>query len=210
MSDPLVERISPELVLVDPELAARHRAAAVATPAPLLEVLAALERQQAGTTRAEAPTPPEAVLAPEAPALSSAATERSDRHIGQLTLPRLKLAAAGLVVALLLGAAFLPPRQAPQLATTTATAAASRPTLVWPAHGRGYRVEIYVGRRLVHAENTSKNRYAVPRWLAPGRYTWRAFSDGWRRRAGRVDLTPLDEGWFDVGRTTDAPESPTV
>src|SRR4051812_30745193 len=148
MHDPHVEAISPELVLVDPELAAGLRATVVAKPKPLLEAIAATERQRAAaqeeaaaraavalhrSAQSATDAPPAAAPAPPALVSGGVGAYEERRRAWKRIPPRWELTAACLAVTALLGAAFLPPRQAPQLGTTMASAAQSPPTLVWPA-----------------------------------------------------------------------------
>jgi hypothetical protein len=197
-----IESLSPELVLVDPELAAQLRPFVCATPKPLLEVLAERERRLVLAARPSAPVGPEAPAVPAPGESESVPGERWKRRYVRAGLHGSKVAIGALAVAFLLGAAFLPPRQAPHL-ETPASAAANRPTLVWRPNGNGYRVEIFAGRRLVHAVNTAASTYDVPSWLPPGHYTWRVFRDDWMS-GGSVAPKPLEDGWFDLSRVDGA------
>jgi hypothetical protein len=179
----ITEPISPELVLVDPELAARVRATAVAgpsLPAPSPVLRPPAEQRAAGDAPARAEAPPR-------------------RRI------RVTTAIAVLGGAALLGAAFLPPREAPRLTDVAppATAAPARPapTLSWrrTADADYYLVELLQGERLVHATTVRGTRLEAPEWLAPGRYTWRVFAgDG--APADRNVRGPLERGWFVLSR----------
>jgi hypothetical protein len=207
------EPISPELVLVDPELAARVRPHAVAgpsvAPAPALERKPAAARpEQAATALAEPVLPPPAAAprepaqpAPVEPVLPAPVqpANRPVRH--RRSLPgRLASAATTLAAVALLAAAFLPPRDPPRF-TDAAPPATAAPrasvTLAWqPAPDADYYlVEIFSGQRLVHAQSTRTTSVEAPAWLSDGRYTWRVFS-GHGRPAARITRGPLESGWF--------------
>jgi hypothetical protein len=195
MRTPDPHPISPELVLVDPELAARVRATAIAGPS-----------YPPATVQARVLAPPAAPASPTAaPARpprhepdeqANAGLER--RHGRRRVTHHLGSIAAALAVIALLAAGFLPPRQAPHLGDA-ATAAATPPTLAWRSVGaKSYRVEIYAGERLVHAETIKATHLDVPRWLAPRRYTWRVFVDDGARVVGQLTRSSFEEGWFVV------------
>jgi hypothetical protein len=183
------EPVSPELVLVDPELAARLRAHAVAgpsyeipEPAPALRAPSAEPAAPAPAPVASTPTPP-----------GRRWTSRLERG----------LTAAGVVaVVALLGSAFLPPRDAPRLASSPPSANAAistQVTLAWrPAAGaRYYLVEMFRDGALVHAQSTTATRLVTPEWLRPGRYTWRVLAGKGTPSQGDT-VGPLESGWFRV------------
>ena len=184
------EPITPELVLVDPELAARLRAVAVAEMAHLGE---AGSPQPATAAPALSVTPPTPTNSTDAVA-ADRATKRGWVRVGKV--------AALIGVAALLGASFARPRDAPSI---DESAPASRPsaspaiTLAWqPTTSASYYVvEIFRGRRLVHAETVDTDRLPVPAWLAPGRYTWYVRS-GSGFPVARRSSEPFEHGWFVV------------
>ncbi len=195
------EPVSPELVLVDPELAARVRPFAVAGPVfeePRREPARATGIAPAVPLRPPAPpeADPSSTVAHAARTPVAVRGERRRRSV----VGRLASAVAMLAFAALLGTAFLPPRDAPRLADTPATANAatsSRVTLMWVADDDAsyYLVEMYVGRTLVHAESTRGTKLVTPAWLPAGRYTWRVFS-GNGSPPERNTNGPLESGWF--------------
>ncbi len=219
------ESITPGLVLVDPELAARVRATAVAGPRPYVPSEA--ERAPEPPLRVAVVVPP----APRGPVVASdphestphtdtatptvvrdapAATlpDRPDRR--RIRAPRpASIVIGGAVLALLL-AGFLPPRQAPHLGEATPPAGASPAplTLAWKPYGfRVYLVEIFVGNRLVHAASTRASTFDVPGWLAPGRYTWRVSAYGGSGSGASRPAGPLEQGWFVIDRSRSADNS---
>jgi hypothetical protein len=207
------EPISPELVLVDPELAARVRAVAVAGPSLDQPVTASPSVERSGGAGREPATPPPAAPASvpartpapapaparaPAPGIPTGAPARTRRPV----TARLASLASTLAVLALLAAAFLPPRDAPRLTDSAAPATAAprtSVTLAWlPASDADYYlVEVYSGTRLVHAQSVRGTRLSAPAWLRPGRYTWRVFS-GQGRAADRRTRGPLESGWFVV------------
>jgi hypothetical protein len=194
------EPISPELVLVDPELAARVRPFAVAGPTFDLAPEPGPEPEPGHEPAAlRAPEPPAAPL-PEPPPVPAAPARRPERRSG--LLGRVSTACLVLATLALLGAAFLPPRDAPRLTDASPPAiAAPRPTvtLAWKPAGDAdyYLVEIYRGERLVHAESVRTARVVAPDTLSPGRYTWRVFA-GRGAPTARSVRGPLENGWFVV------------
>ncbi len=184
------EPITPELVLVDPELAARLRALAVAETTHLAE---------AGSSRPAAAAPALSIT-PATPTNNAhtAGAKRTRSH-GWVRVGRL---VALIGVAALLGASFARPRDAPSIDESPSF---SRPsaspaiTLAWQTTTPSsyYVVEIFRSRRLVHAESVSANRLPVPAWLAPGRYMWfvRAGSGS---PVARREGEPFEHGWFVV------------
>lgn len=191
------EPITPWLVLVDPELAERVRATAVAGPAASAHVDRAPDPRPVAPHRQPARTE-QAVHVPPlpAPAFATGPDVRRRR-----SAPRLATALVGLAAAALLLVGLLPPRQAPSLgdAAGPARASAASPslTLGWQSTGaRAYLIEVFAGRRLVHARVTAGTRFVVPGWLAPGRYTWRVSKYAGPEPAGQRVGPPLEEGWF--------------
>jgi hypothetical protein len=195
------EPISPELVLVDPELAARVRAAAGAGPQLPAQLPADDDPGARAGDRAVAPPErdplPRPVSAPRPP------ERRRVRH-------RIGSYAATLGILCILAVAFLPPRQAPRFQSATAASPTSEAPTPAPAPDRArpaqlawrpvpratyYLVEVYAGRRLVHAESVPAASVATPSWLRPGRYSWRVFA-GRGRPAGRAVRGPIESGWF--------------
>lgn len=189
------EPITPWLVLVDPELAERVRATAVAGP------FASVHVDRAPDPRPVTPHPQPAhteqavrVLPPAAPTFATRPDVRRRRSAS-----RLATAVVGLTVAALLLVGLLPPRQAPSLgaAAGPARASAASLTLGWQSTGaRAYLIEVYAGSRLVHTRVTTGTRFVVPGWLAPGRYTWRVSEYAGPEPAGQRVGSPLEEGWF--------------
>jgi hypothetical protein len=208
------EPISPELVLVDPELAARARPEAVA--GPQIPVVAA-QPVWVGPTRPRPADPP--------PAAPREVAGQRGRWRWPRRLANVAVAVGCLAIA---AAAFLPPRDAPRLgadvvsATAASPVADSRsradpatdprsqavapapsrplPTLVWRAmpDARYYLVEIYSGSQLIHSRSVGATRLDAPAWLPRGRYTWRVFAGLGQPRDRRV-RGPLEDGWFVVG-----------
>ncbi len=184
------EPITPELVLVDPELAARLRAVALAELAHLGE---GCSPRPAAAAPAVSVTPPAPTNSTDAVA-AERATPRGWIRVGKV--------AALIGVAALLGASFARPRDAPSIDESTP---ASRPsaspaiTLAWRSTTSAsyYVVEIFRGRRLVHAETVDSDRLPVPGWLAPGRYTWYVRSGSGSPLAHRSS-EPFEHGWFVV------------
>ena len=185
------EPISPELALVDPELAERLRRRMLAEDAA--HEAAALVI----TTFTSAPEPPEpqrvaepaAVQtpaggpAPFEPASAAAGGER--RRIATRRLRGVHVAnglATALVVliALVPLLAFLPPRQAPSVGASAdaATSAPQPRTLAWPAqpHADYYVVQLLRGGRVVWTSIPQEPTVDLPAALSAGTYTWRVES----------------------------------
>lgn len=145
------EQVSPELALVDPELARRLRAAHVPPPSTLER-----PRRQ-----------PLAVAPPVSPTGSAPSGRR-----WRLRLPEAILAVG---LAWLLAAAFLPMRDPP---TFAATPQAGRVLLAWPeARPRDtYLLRIQHGRQTVYERFLDEPNLDEVLALVDGqRYTWRAF-----------------------------------
>lgn len=188
----LPEPISPELVLVDPELRARVLATAVSGPTSYQEARTeTVELDLAEPVEAMAAAPNEAAAGHRAP--STGARSRRRLRLGTL--------AVGGALLALLGAAFLPPRDGPRLLGPRAVGAAPiRDVLSWApatAAGTGYLVEFYRGERLVHAETVEHPRLVVPEWFSPGRYAWRVFARATPTAQPARDRL-LEQGWFSV------------
>lgn len=181
------ESISPELVLVDPELAARLRPHAIAGPP--YAAACAPPRSPLGSVAHAAPA------LPELPQSNSAR-----RHATRRVRARVGWAVTLLALVGLLGAAFAGPRDAPSI---DESAPSTQPTIVlsWqPLDSASYYlVEIFGGGRLVHAESATGNRMPVPTWLAPGRYTWTVRSGAGSPYERRVS-EPVEQGWFIASR----------
>ena len=198
MSGPITGPISPGLVLVDPELAARIRAAAAFDHAASAPWLAASpnvspQRSEPAVHLAGCDTRPWDRYRREAPHVQS---ERRTRN----ALDRLGVIGGVVALLLVLSAAFLPPRQAPHLGAAPLAATTTRPTLNWPRRAAvGYRVEVLSRGRLVVALRTRVNHLVVPRWLGAGRYSWRV-SVGDRPSSRGTDPPWLERGWFIVPR----------
>lgn len=202
------ELISPELVLVDPDLRRRieqSEQADLATAAawPTLQQpwpvpVIARPRRDADPRRSS----PDADFS--TPHSATGQTRRRRRIGGVRNVVRAGLLAAAIA---LLGAAFLPPEQAPSFGVP-ASRAASPISIQWLSAGRDriYLIELYHDGRLVHAATVSTNRFLVPRWFADGRYDWRVtVSDA----AGTRRPGPwLDQGWFIVARFAEPCSTP--
>lgn len=193
------ESISPELVLVDPELAARLRATAVAGPPPVVPDESP-PAAQAPVTR-EPPAEETIAAAPVAEPLRDSRPAHAGRTSRRLRTPRPASIVVGLAVMALLLVGFLPPRQAPRLGEATAPANASPGpiTLGWePQSASAYLVEVFVGKTLVHAASTPRTAIEVPGWLAPGRYTWRVSAYSGPGSGASRPERPFEQGWFVV------------
>lgn len=175
------EPISPELVLVDPELAARLRL--------LVFVELLLDTRPPYAEREDRPV----------------ATERSNQEaLGRYTpgpaparrVPVGRILILAVLVALL-GVAFLPPRDAPRFAEPPVSTAG--PMLTWrpAADSNYYLLELFAGQRLVHAKTLTTTNSNAPAWLAPGRYTWRVYA-GQGSPGAREVRGPLEDGWFTI------------
>jgi hypothetical protein len=203
------EVISPELVLIDPELAARVRPTAVAGPrlrAYELDGLRNLTRpgpaRDVPVVERALPEPP-ALARPPSAAQSTAprvaqapsvATARARRFIP--TGQQARRAAAVLVVGGILGVAFLPPRQVPSLGAAASPPMVTRTTLAWKAAASGrYRVEILKGRKVVYRTATRSRHLRVPLRLGPGRYIWRV-KVVVSKPGKPTRLRLIDHGWF--------------
>jgi hypothetical protein len=209
------EPVSPELVLVDPELAARLRPFAIAGPAlepppaaPAARPVEAIEEiEPPAPLRAPVPPEPEPAESGDEPAEPAARVESTPHPVPaarrQTTVAGRLLQVVGVLAgAALLGVAFLPPRDAPRLVSNLPSASAAtstRVTLAWTAADDAsyYLVEVFRGRTLVHAETTGATRLVTPAWLEPGRYTWRVFA-GRGAPSERDTVGPLDNGWFRI------------
>ena len=163
------EQVSPELALVDPELARRLRAAHL-PPASTLD----RPPRQAVVPRVAEPAAPS--VSEPAPSLSlPAASVSAPAPAGRRW--RLRVPEAILAVGLvwLLAAAFLPVRDAP---TFAATPQAGRVLLAWPEMHRGdsYLLRIQHGRQTVYERRLDEPHLDEVLQLVDGqRYTWRAF-----------------------------------
>lgn len=182
--------ISPELVLVDPELAALLRPLAVAAPVHSIQPP---ELQSVVVAAAAEPVanPPSPIRA------RPVATRPPHRLWGRVGWAVGLLAFVGV-----LGAAFAGPREAPSIDTSgPSIARSSQPAIVlswepveWAPY---YLVEVFHGQRLDHAASVTTNRLPVPDWLPPGRYTWSVRAGTGSpldRRAGQ----PFEQGWFAI------------
>jgi hypothetical protein len=199
------DRITPELVLVDPSLRARLQAQA------LLEI----EREELDVrsnypvVRAPRPETPVAVrvAVPEPQAIapsSQLGPRRSDlpepdrhepgRHSGLIaSAPVLALL---LVVPLL---AFLPPRQAPRLVGPSAEAGVVAPrALRWAADPRAnyYLLRIFLHDRLVHRTIVRAPTAVVPP-LPDGIYDWDVYA-GYGRTGQLIRRGPIADATFTV------------
>lgn len=188
------EPVSPELCLVDPELAARARAAITLAPpvrpapaptpppvAPIMPVLAA----------APAPPPAAPVEPPELPEPAPSAAQAPLQLVIEPTVPaepvrsrrrRWRIAAAGTTVAAVVaagavaaGAVFsgggsasrpVPVRQPPPVRISWKP----EPGIAW------YRVRVSRAGRVVLTDYVTKAQYSMPSSLrsAPGDYLWEA------------------------------------
>jgi hypothetical protein len=189
---PCGESVSPELALVDPELASRLRAAMRLDDAAGIAIRPPVTSPTV-TTAAARPAPPTIAFPPRGRA---AARVRSVRLANGL--------AVGIVavLALLPLLAFLPPRQAPTMAAASApTTAGSQRTLAWPADPRAtyYVVQLLRGNRLVHVSLPPSETASLPASLRPGSYTWRVYAG-----YGTIDANqrrgPIATGSFTVTR----------
>jgi hypothetical protein len=199
------EPISPELVLVDPELARRVRQFAVAGPEPASAQPEALPERPSPEPPAPAieasPPPADLLLAEPAPAAPPPQLGAS-RPTTRRRRPKVSTSIASLVGLSLLGAAFLPPRDAPILpgAPSRSDVAQAAPlTLSWRASGTPdyYLVELLRDGALVHATSVRPTHLALPAWLRPGRYSWRIYA-GTGPPAKRQVRGPVEEGWIRV------------
>lgn len=135
--DRLTEPISPELVLVDPELAERLRRSDLQTFQHVATPPAPTVRPPAPIVRRPAPTvPPVKTESPADGATGdvSAETERRRPARGRALRGRIATVATLCAIVLLGAAAFLPPRDAPRLLDRTSPAAAAPSES--PAHPR--------------------------------------------------------------------------
>jgi hypothetical protein len=189
------EPISPELVLVDPELAQRVRAFAVAGR----ELLVVRPPESAPATAGTV----EQVLA--APAAAPVAVEPQPElrrplppvHRGTRVIEALAIVS----VAAFLGLALLPPRDAPRFAIpgpTTAGSASSSIVAWTPRAGVDrYRVQLFYRGQVVYTTTVSQASMPVPPWLRAGRYTWRVFGE----TTGRpIPSVPIENGLLTVPR----------
>ena len=175
------EPVSPELALVDPELAARLRAS-MAVP-----VIDQPSRPRVELVRPPAhPAEPEPSL-PREPARGTAA----------LLAHRATVAIAVLLV-LLPFAAFLPPRGAPTLAAepeAVEPGGARVMRLAWPTDPSAtyYVVRLLRGGRVVRTALPGTPTIDLAGPFAPGTYTWRVFAG-----YGTIDASrtrgPIAEG----------------
>jgi hypothetical protein len=212
---PGAEPVSPELVLVDPELALRERAR-LRGPTPILASAVAVK-----------PTHMRAAPAPARPPSQRAPTRR--RH------SRLIVWAAGLALGVL-GLQYMLQHESPQPVLGDAPVrpaagtgspdpnvapAASLPrqsiglgattvrTLAWApvAGATGYELQLFRGSKRVLVERTTRPRFTLPgRWrhagrtvrLEPGKYRWRvwALSSG-----GKLDPRPVVQAQIEFSRS---------
>lgn len=166
------EQVSPELALVDPELAARLRAAHV-PPCTI-----------------DRPRPPRAIAT--APAVAPAPAEPTGRswRLRPLEL----VAAAALVV--ILGAAFLPSPNAP---TFAAPVQRGEIVLAWPEARKGdvYLLQILDGPETVYERRLEEPHLDEVFALVDGRhYRWRVFVTADRPVPGSK---PIARGSFVLG-----------
>jgi hypothetical protein len=197
------EQISPELVLVDPELRERLLREA------LLELLYARideqapRRSSAPTVTATAPTPCRLVF-PRPTATTQAAPAprpaRTAQHRFRLSSLVTATALAMLFVALP-SLAFLPPRQAP---TIGARGPATATEISWTVDPSA---DYYVLELLTHGRLARVAHPAAPPArldaLAPGTYTWQVFS-GYGAVADANTRGPIDGGTVVVPDETEA------
>jgi hypothetical protein len=168
------EQVSPELALVDPELAARLRAAHVPP--------CTVDRPRPPRATAVAPEP----TAPPAPV---EATQRSWR-----LRPLELVAAAALVV--ILGAAFLPSPNAP---TFAAPVQRGEIVLAWPEVRKSdvYLLQILDGPETVYERRLEEPHLDEVFALVDGRrYRWRVFVTADRPAPGSK---PIARGSFVLG-----------
>lgn len=156
------EPISPELVLVDPELRRRLLDAELRD---LLQMAVLASRPQ--------PPARESERAPERAIVFR--TQRRRRH----DLPQIAIAAVLATAVLgLPSLAFLPPRQQPTLAPTAAVSSASRPRIDWKGESAAdyYVVEFLVDGRLAAVVTPSDPAAAIPASLVGRAATWHVFA----------------------------------
>ena len=176
------EPVSPELALVDPELAARLRAS-MAVPAidqpprPRVELAPPPVR----------PAEPEVLSLPRAPARGTAAL-----------LAHRATVAIALLLVLLPFAAFLPPRGAPTLAAepeAVEPGGARVMRLAWPTDPSAtyYVVRLLRGDRVVRTALPGTPTVDLAGPFAPGTYTWRVFAGYGTIDANRT-RGPIAEG----------------
>lgn len=167
------EQVSPELALVDPELAARLRAALVPP--------CTIERLRPRTATPAVPTTPPA---------PSEIPRRSWR------LRPLELLAAVALIAIL-GAAFLPNRNPPSFA---AAVQRGEIVLAWPEARKAdaYLLQILDGRKTVYERRLEEPHLDEVFTLVDGRrYRWRVYvASG----AGTNGSGPIATGSFVLGR----------
>ena len=195
---PLIdEPISPELVLVDPELAQRVRAFAVAGRQLTADVEP--DRAPAGTDTVQ-----QAVGAlSEAEVIVERDVEPLRQRIPAV-LRRARLVEALALVSLVafLGLALLPPRDAPHFAIPAEPGTASGRSsaiVAWsprPGVDR-YRVQLSYHGRVVYTATVGQASMRVPDWLRSGRYTWRVSEVGSGRGTARA---PFEDGLVTVSR----------
>jgi hypothetical protein len=101
----------------------------------------------------------------------------------------------------LLGAAFLPPRDAPFFPAPPQPGVAQAAPLTIAWHGGGvpdyYLVELFAGGELTHATSVRGTHLALPAWLPPGRYSWRVYA-GTGAPSERRLSGPVEQGWIRV------------
>jgi hypothetical protein len=174
-----VDQISPELALVDPELAAEARAA-LPEPRPFVRPV---ERPTAGEPTAPAERP--GAIERPAPARRPSRRSRRRRLGGLLALAGVLVAAASLAAVMLdqrhaepeptLRSAQAPPAPAAQPPATPQRLPADRVFSWAPAKGAlYYRVEFFHNGMLFHAVQTADPALRLPGTLRlpPGAYRW--------------------------------------
>lgn len=200
------EPISPELVLVDPELRLRLR----------LQALRELERETSTSTEPERETsapialvlaaaPADAATRPTSPTSIEQRASRPSRRLMPDTRRLGSIAAVTVLVLLALVPllAFLPPRQAPRLAGPSVEAGVmAPPKLAWAADARAnyYVVQIFRKGRLVRKSVERSATATLPATLPAGEYSWRVYS-GYGLVGDRVRRGPIADATFTVGGT---------
>ena len=203
------DRITPELVLVDPSLRARLQAQALleiereeldARPSPVAQVAGpetpVALRVPLPESQAIAPSPH--VLGRRQPDFHEADQHEPGRHeLGR----HASLVASALVFALLVVPllAFLPPRQAPRLVGPSAEAGVVAPrALRWAADPRAnyYLLRIFLHDRLVHRTIVRAPTAVVPP-LPDGVYDWDVYA-GYGRTGQLIRRGPIADATFTV------------